>query len=47
MNEHAVEGLSSIEVTRRRAEFGANAVVEEKIHPIRRVLRHFWSPSCN
>ena len=44
MNEHAVEGLSSIEVTRRRAEFGANAVVEEKIHPIRRVLRHFWSP---
>ena len=26
------------------AEFGPNEVAEEKEHPIRRVLRHFWSP---
>jgi len=44
MNEHAATGLSSAEVAGRRAEFGPNAVAEEKIHPIRRVLRQFWSP---
>ncbi|HVX78421.1 MAG TPA: HAD-IC family P-type ATPase [Bradyrhizobium sp.] len=37
-------GLSSAEATRRLAEFGPNAVVEEKEQPIKRVLRHFWSP---
>jgi len=26
------------------AEFGPNAVAEEKVHPVKRVLRHFWSP---
>ena len=26
------------------AEFGPNAVAEEHVHPVRRVLRHFWAP---
>ena len=37
-------GLSSAEATRRRAEFGPNAVVEEHVYPLVRVARHFWSP---
>ena len=37
-------GLSSADAARRIAEFGPNEVAEEKEHPIRRVLRHFWSP---
>ncbi len=44
MNEHAAIGLSSAEAARRCIAFGPNAVAEETIHPIRRVLRHFWSP---
>ncbi|HEY0182509.1 MAG TPA: HAD-IC family P-type ATPase [Rhodopila sp.] len=39
-----VTGLSSAEAARRRTEFGPNAVAEDKEHPIKRVLRHFWSP---
>jgi hypothetical protein len=26
-------------------EFGPNAVVEEKVHPVEPFLRHFWAPS--
>ena len=37
-------GLSSAEAVRRRSEFGPNAVVEEHIHPLVRVARHFWAP---
>ena len=37
-------GLSSAEATRRRAEFGPNAVVEEHVSPLRRIARHFWAP---
>ena len=37
-------GLTSAEVARRRAEFGPNAVVEDVVHPVARVLRHFWAP---
>jgi H+-transporting ATPase len=37
-------GLSSAEVGRRLREFGPNAVVEEHVHPLQRVLRHFWAP---
>jgi H+-transporting ATPase len=36
--------MSSAEASRRLAEFGPNAVAEEAEHPIKRVLRHFWSP---
>ena len=37
-------GLTSAEAVRRLAEFGPNAVVEERVHPLLRVARHFWAP---
>lgn len=37
-------GLSSAEAARRLLEFGANAVAEERVHPLVRVVRHFWAP---
>lgn len=37
-------GLSSAEAARRRAKFGSNAVVEEHVHPLVRLARHFWAP---
>ena len=37
-------GLSSSEAARRLAEVGPNEVVESPEHPLRRTLRHFWSP---
>jgi H+-transporting ATPase len=37
-------GLSSTEAARRRAQFGPNAVVEERVHPLKQVARHFWAP---
>jgi H+-transporting ATPase len=37
-------GLSSAEAARLLAQFGPNAVVEERLHPALQVLRHFWSP---
>lgn len=40
----ALSGLSTAEAARRLAEFGPNTVADEKVHPIIRVLRHFWSP---
>ena len=42
--ESQLTGLSSAEAVRRRAEFGPNAVVEEHVHPLVRVARHFWAP---
>ena len=40
----ALDGLSGAEVAARRAEFGPNAVAEEKVHPLKRLARHFWAP---
>ncbi len=37
-------GLPSAEAARRRVEFGPNAVVEERAHPLKQVARHFWAP---
>jgi H+-transporting ATPase len=37
-------GLSTGEAARRLAQFGPNAVAEERTHPITQVLRHFWAP---
>lgn len=37
-------GLSSAEAAARRAQFGANAVREEQVHPFERIARHFWAP---
>lgn len=43
-DESQLTGLSSAEAVRRRAEFGPNAVVEEQVHPLVQVARHFWAP---
>lgn len=37
-------GLPTSEAARRLATFGPNAVADEKVYPLKRVLRHFWSP---
>ena len=37
-------GLSSAEARRRLRQFGPNAVVEKRVSPLERVLRHFWAP---
>ena len=37
-------GLSSAEAARRMLEIGPNAVVEERLHPLQSVVRHFWAP---
>ena len=37
-------GLSSAEAARRLLEYGPNAVVEERVHPVAQVVRHFWAP---
>ncbi|HEV2334746.1 MAG TPA: HAD-IC family P-type ATPase [Stellaceae bacterium] len=37
-------GLSAAEATRRLAQFGPNAGVDERVHPALQVLRHFWAP---
>ena len=39
-----LRGLYSVEAARRLAEFGPNAVVEEHVHPLTRIARHFWAP---
>jgi H+-transporting ATPase len=37
-------GLAAVEAARRLAEAGPNEVAETPEHPLRRALRHFWSP---
>jgi len=37
-------GLSAAEVASQRAKFGPNAIVEEEVHPLRRLARQFWAP---
>jgi H+-transporting ATPase len=39
-----IAGLSAAEAAFRRSEFGPNAVVEEQVHPLLRLGRHFWAP---
>jgi H+-transporting ATPase len=36
--------MSSVEAARRLVQFGPNAVAEQRIHPVIRVIRHFWAP---
>ena len=38
------QGLSSEEAAQRLTQFGPNAVAEEHVSSMRRVLRHFWAP---
>ena len=37
-------GLTSAEAARALAQFGPNSVDEERVHPIQRVVHHFWAP---
>ena len=37
-------GLTAAEAQMRLKQFGPNAVVEEKAHPLRQFLRRFWAP---
>jgi H+-transporting ATPase len=39
-----IAGLTTAETASRRAQFGPNAVVEEPVHPLMRLARHFWAP---
>ncbi len=38
------QGLTAAQVRARLQEFGPNAVVEEKPHPLRQFLKRFWAP---
>ena len=40
----AADGLTSAEAARLLGEVGLNAMEETRVHPIRRLLQHFWSP---
>jgi H+-transporting ATPase len=37
-------GLTSAEAQARLKQFGPNAVVEDKAHPLRQLLKRFWAP---
>jgi H+-transporting ATPase len=37
-------GLTGAEAERGLREFGPNAVVEKRVHPLARIMRHFWVP---
>ncbi len=37
-------GLTTEEAQARLAQFGPNAVVEEKRHPFKQLIRHLWAP---
>ena len=40
----ALLGLSSEQAAAQTAKFGANAVADEYVPPLQRLLRHFWAP---
>jgi H+-transporting ATPase len=44
VNPDAKTGLSALQAQERLAQFGPNAVPEERPHPILLFLRKFWSP---
>ncbi len=37
-------GLTSAEAARALGQFGPNSVDEERVHPVQRVVHHFWAP---
>ena len=37
-------GLTGAEADERLRQFGPNAVVEKQVHPLARIMRHFWAP---
>lgn len=44
VNPDAKTGLSALQAQERLAQFGPNAVPEERPHPVLLFLRKFWSP---
>ncbi len=40
----ALAGLTSADAERLQSEFGPNAVVEQHVNPVMRLMRHFWAP---
>jgi len=44
MSSAAPPGLSLAEAARRFAQYGPNAVAEDHVGAVRRILRHFWTP---
>jgi len=39
-----MQGLSTEEAQRRLAQYGANAIREERVSAVRKLLTHFWGP---
>lgn len=37
-------GLTTAEAQARLMQFGPNAVIEGKSHPVRRIIKRFWAP---
>lgn len=37
-------GLTTAEAQARLMQFGPNAVVEDKAHPVRQIVKRFWAP---
>jgi H+-transporting ATPase len=44
LTDHNHRGLTSAEARARLKQFGPNAVVEEKPHPLKDFLKRFWAP---
>jgi H+-transporting ATPase len=38
------KGLASVDVEKRRSEYGFNEIPEKKVHPILKFLGYFWGP---
>ena len=44
VTNHNHRGLTTAEAQARLKQFGPNAVVEEKAHPLKDFLKRFWAP---
>ena len=44
VTNHNQRGLSATEALARLKQFGPNAVVEEKAHPLKEFIKRFWAP---
>ena len=42
--QHDHRGLTTAEARARLKQFGPNAVVEEKAHPLKEFFKRFWAP---
>jgi H+-transporting ATPase len=43
-NHGSMTGLTSVEVTDLRGQYGFNDIPEEKKHPLAKFLSYFWGP---